>query len=113
MHQSFRNGFEKSAAIDGTDILAAGGLLAGLAGLGAMVGHEAHVGKKIVNARQGKEYKPESFIERNPKLTGALSLGLAPAISLAVTQADIDRENPMVRRVVKEHPLVGPMLTGI
>ena len=99
--KDFWNGFEKRA-VDGDKVLAG---LAILGGLGALTGHLSHVGKKVMHAREGKEYHPESFIEKNPKATGAATLGYAPAMSAFMTQRELDRENPKVRKVQKEHPL--------
>lgn len=104
MHQSFRNGFEKTA-IDGASVLAGLGVLGALGGLGALAGAGLTGQKKVIHARQGKDYTPESFIERHPVATGALSLGMAPALSQAYSQMELDRENPKVRQAFKEHPL--------
>ncbi len=100
MNENFRNGFEKVA---NAGVLVT---LALLGGLGALSGHESHVGKKIIHARQGKDYNPESFIDKNPKMTGALSLGLLPLFSAVAHQRELDRENKKVRDVQKEHPFV-------
>ncbi len=112
MHQSFRNGFEK-VALSGGEVAAGLGVLGLLGGMGALIGHESVVGKKLIHARQGSDYKPESFIDRHPYLTGAASLGLAPAFSTLATQAELDRENPRVRAVLKEHPIMGSAMTDI
>jgi len=102
--KQFWSGFEKRAA-DGEKVLAGLAVLGGLGGLGALGGHMAHVSKKVMHAREGKDYHPKSFIERHPKATGAATLGYAPAISAFSTQRELDRENPKVRKVQKEHPL--------
>ena len=104
MHQSFRNGFEKKA--DGIHPVLAGlGILGLLGGVGALAGASLTGQKKVIHARQGKDYTPESFIENHPVAAGAMSLGMAPALSQAYSQQELDRENPKVRQAFKEHPL--------
>lgn len=100
MTKHFWIGFEKQAQ-EGA-LLAAHA--AGIAGLGALSGHISHVRKKVIHAREGKKYEEKSFIDKHPKLTGALSLGLAPAISTEMHQRKLDRNNPHVRKVMDEHP---------
>jgi hypothetical protein len=108
----FTLGFDKTAGVKehmaqhGKKYLAGAGLAALIGGEGAMIGHQAHIGKKLIHARQGKDYKEKSFIDKHPKTTGALTLGLAPAISLGAHQMRLDRENPKVRKVYSEHPLM-------
>jgi hypothetical protein len=100
----FIDGFEKTAlAARKRDVALTA---AALAGFGALAGHSAHAAKKLIHARQGKDYTPKSFIDRHPHLTGALSLGYAPAISAAAHQQELDDANPKVRKVRKEHPLM-------
>jgi hypothetical protein len=100
MNENFRDGFEKVANLETI------GLLAALGGLGALGGHEMHVAKKIIHARQGKDYKPETFVDEHPLLTGAASLGLVPAFSAMMHQRELDRDNKKVRDAQKEHPFV-------
>ena len=102
----FTKGFNKIASEKAKAIAAAAGLLAGGMGVGALTGHQMHVHKKIMNARAGKDYKEKSFIDKHPKTTGALSLGLAPSLSAAVHQRELDMANPKVRKVMKDHPFV-------
>jgi hypothetical protein len=103
----FKNGFEKIALSDtARKALAVGGIGAYVGGVGALSGHVSHVHKKIIHARAGKEYKEKSFIDKHPKLTGALSLGLAPAASAALHQKELDLKNSKVRKVLKDHPFV-------
>lgn len=108
---TFWTGFEKQAdkrqAIAGT-----AGLIAGLLGAGALVGHLNNVSDKVDAARRGMDHKEKSFIQKNPKLTGALSLGLAPAISSAVTRRERDLDSGKVRDVLKKHPFAGPAVAG-
>lgn len=103
--KDFWTGFEKQA-ISREALAVGGGMAAYLGGLGALVGHGSHVQKKLMHARQGKEYKPSSFIDKHPKTTGALSLGLAPAISANLHQRKLDRDNPKVREVMNKHPFM-------
>jgi hypothetical protein len=85
----------------------AAAIVTGLAMIGgALSGHASHVQKKLEHARHGKEYRPGSFIEKHPKTIGALSLGLAPAYSALSTRRELDRENPKVRKVMKDHPVM-------
>ena len=88
------------------ELLAALGLGGLAAGLGATSGYLADVKNKVVAARQGENYKPESFIQRHPMLTGALSLGIAPAMSAQTYQQELDADNSKVRRVMKDHPII-------
>ena len=91
-----------------------GGGAAILGGLGALTGHDAHVAKKILHARHGKDYKEKTFVDRHPKMTGALSLGLLPAISAAThahkLQREADSKNPKVQKVIQEHPVTAARL---
>ena len=102
---SFWVGFEKRA-LDGEAVLAGLAMLDSAAGFGALAGHGTHVQKKLMHAREGKDYKPKSFIDNNPKLTGAASLGLAPAYSALFAQKKLDRDNPKTRKVMDEHPFM-------
>lgn len=103
----FIDGFEKTAlSIRAKELALLGGAAATIGGLGALQGHQIHVLKKLIHARQGKEYKPKSFIDKHPKLTGAATLGIAPAVSASLHQMRLDRENKKVRKVHSEHPVV-------
>lgn len=99
----FTVGFEKTAKINTNGLPA--GVAAGAA-LGALVGHAAHVQKKLMHARQGKDYKEKTFIDKHPYLTGAATFGLAPAVSTQLKQRELDRDNAKVRSVMKAHPLM-------
>lgn len=103
-------GFEKKA-MKADSILAGLGVGAGLAGLGALSGHISHVGDKLDAARRGKDHKEETFIQKHPKLTGAMSLGLAPALSSVYTKKERDAESEKARGVMKAHPVVGRALS--
>ena len=101
--RDFFSGFEKRA---GTEELMLGALLgAGALGVGALGGHGANVGKKMDYARAGKEYKPQSFTDKHPIMTGAASLGIAPGMSRFLHQRKLDMENPKVRKILDQHPM--------
>jgi hypothetical protein len=104
---AFWAGFEKQAQATDEGMARAIGGLASLIGGGALVGHSVHVSKKMDSARHGKKYEAKSFIERHPKLTGALTGGAAPLLSGAVSKYKNDKDNEGVKQVTKEHPLVG------
>jgi hypothetical protein len=105
--EQFWVGFEKKALDARTaNLLTAGAGLATLLGTGALSGHAMHVQKKMQHARAGQDYEPKSFIEKHPKLTGAASLGLAPAFSAMYSQKKLDRDNPKTRKVMDEHPFM-------
>jgi hypothetical protein len=105
MNENFWNGFEKQASKAEAAALAAAAA-AYFGGTGALIGHASHVGKKMDYARHGKDYKEKSFIDKHPKLTGALSLGLAPALSHGAHRKKLDLDNPKVRKVMAEHPFI-------
>jgi hypothetical protein len=122
---AFWAGFEKQAGLgnrlmhvaramadNGHAIKAVGGLAGVAAAAGAASGHLSHVGGKIDKARQGKDHEAKTFIEKHPKLTGAASLGLAPALSRLSTRAEDDDDNEKVRQVRKDHPVAGRLMTG-
>jgi hypothetical protein len=102
----FTSGFNKIAKVDKKHLAAAGAAAAYLGGVGALSGHAAHVQKKLIHARAGKDYKEKSFIDKHPYLTGAASLGIAPALSAAKHQHDLDMDNAKVREVKKKHPFM-------
>jgi hypothetical protein len=103
---SFYEGFEKQAASGGLLAAGLGAGIAGIAGLGALDGHVSDVGLKVDAARRGIKDKRETYIQKNPKLTGALSLGFAPLFSQLSTMKERDMDQKAVREVYKQHPLV-------
>lgn len=111
MNEYFKIGFEKVA---GKEEVFAGLAALGLLGaMGAGFGHLSHVQDKLDAAKHGDNdtYKgEEGFIERNPRLSGALSLGLAPAISAGIKRQVRNMGNPDTLGVIKKHPIVTRMM---
>ena len=107
MNENFRNGFEKTANEALIAVLAGLGIVGGL---GAATGHLADVSKKIDAAKHGVEVDRESWIQQNPMMSGALSLGLAPVLSEAFARKKNNRHNSRVRGVLDKHPYASAIL---
>jgi len=101
-------GSTKEAALSVPVLLRAG---LGAAGLGA-VGYGAFRGGRLNAARElymgmmGKEYKPNSWVQRHPYLSGALTAGLAPYISLRRGIREHALEIPEARKAYAKHPFL-------
>lgn len=106
----FSKGFHKTADLSAHAALPIAAAVGALAGLGALAGHQTHVLKKVMYARQGEDYKPESFIDKHPKTTGALSLGWAPMISAGAHQKNLDKKNKKVQQVLDEHAVTAGLM---
>ena len=109
MENNFQEGFEK-VAVPASALIAGVGLTGILAALGAASGHLSHVERLTEAAKHGKKPDANSWIAKNPKFSGALSLGVAPGLSAYNEKVKLIRDNSTTRRIVDEYPVASRIL---